>query len=136
MKVLRNIEIVDHSGKDITVANYQILFKDPDAFHRKKGMVKYLLLELTELGQFECFGEDVNTISNFMLTSQHICKAALPYSIISAMPLECYCIRKKEFYEYINDVTKKKFIKYIRSYPKDKDLRRFYYEQTHWKDFR
>ena len=68
--VLRNVEVVDHSGKEITVENYQILFKDPEFFHRKKGMVKYLLLELAELGQYECFGEDADTISNFMLTPQ------------------------------------------------------------------
>lgn len=52
------------------------------------------------------------------------------------MPLECYCIKKKDFYEYIDDITRKQFLKYIRQYPKDKDLRRFYFEQQHWADFR
>ena len=52
------------------------------------------------------------------------------------MPLECYCIKKKDFYEYLSDITKKQFLKYIRAFPKDKDLRRFYYEQTNWHDFK
>lgn len=52
------------------------------------------------------------------------------------MPLECYCVRKKDFYEYIDDVTKKHFLKYLRSYPKDKELRRFYFEQTNWSEYR
>jgi hypothetical protein len=67
---LRNIEIIDHGGKEITVENYKMLFKDPEAFHKKKGMTKFLLLELTQLGLFECFGEDTDTISNFLLTPQ------------------------------------------------------------------
>lgn len=52
------------------------------------------------------------------------------------MPLECYAIRKKDFYEYIDDITRKQFLKYVRAYPSDKDLRRFYYEQMNWSDFR
>lgn len=50
VKILRNIEVIDHSGKEINVENYKMLFKEPESFHKKKGMVKYLLLELTELG--------------------------------------------------------------------------------------
>ena len=50
MKILRNVEIIDHSNKEITVENYKILFKEPEDFHKKKGMTKHLLLELTELG--------------------------------------------------------------------------------------
>jgi CRP-like cAMP-binding protein len=68
VKILRSIEIIDNTGKEITVENYKCLFKEPEPFHRKKGMTKFLLLELTELGQFECFGEDVETISNFLLS--------------------------------------------------------------------
>lgn len=67
VKILRNIEVIDHSGKEITVENYKMLFKEPEIFHKKKGMVKYLLLELTELGQYECFGEDAETVANFLL---------------------------------------------------------------------
>ncbi len=50
VKVLRNIEIIDHSNREITVENYKMLFKEPEDFHRRKGMTKFLLLELTELG--------------------------------------------------------------------------------------
>ena len=72
VKVLRNIEIVDYSNREITVENYKMLFKDPEDFHRKKGMVKHLLLEMTELGQYECFGEDAETVSNFVLGAHDI----------------------------------------------------------------
>jgi hypothetical protein len=44
------------------------------------------------------------------------------------MPLECYTIRKRDFYEYLDDVARKQFLKYIRQYPRDKELRRFYFE--------
>ena len=47
VKVLRNITIIDHSGKEITVENYKMLFKEPEPYHIKKGMIKNLLLELT-----------------------------------------------------------------------------------------
>jgi hypothetical protein len=57
-----------------------------------------------------------------------IAQRLLPYSVVSCMPLECYAIRKKDFYEYIDDITRKQFLKYLRQYPKDKDLRRFYFE--------
>lgn len=50
VKVLRNIEIIDHSNREVTVENYKMLFKEPEDFHRRKGMNKFLLLELTELG--------------------------------------------------------------------------------------
>ena len=56
--------------------------------------------------------------------------------MISSQPLECYCIAKTDFYEYISDVTRKQFLKYLRSYPHDKELRRFYFEQTNWMEFR
>jgi len=136
VKILRNIEIVDYSNREITVDNYKMLFKEPEEYHRKKGMVKHLLLELTELGQYECFGDDADTVSNFVLGANEIAKKQLPYSVISSQPLECYCIGKTDFYEYISDVTRKQFLKYLRSYPRDKELRRFYFEQTNWMDFR
>jgi len=118
------------------VENYKILFKEPDPYQTKKGMVKNLFLELTELGQYECFGEDYDVVSNFLLNPAQIGQRLLPYTVISCMPLECYTVRKKDFYEYIDYVTRKQFLKYIRKYPEDKDLRRFYFEQQNWSDFR
>lgn len=56
--------------------------------------------------------------------------------MISCQPLECYCIGKSDFYEYISDVTRKQFLKYLRSYPSDTELRRFYFEQINWMGFR
>ena len=47
VKVLRSISIIDHSNTEITVENYKILFKEPEEYHRKKGLAKHLLLELT-----------------------------------------------------------------------------------------
>jgi CRP-like cAMP-binding protein len=84
VKILRNIEIVDNSNKEITVENYKILFKEPEEYHRKKSMVKFLLLELTELGQYECFGEDADVVSNFVLGANEIMQKQLPYSVISS----------------------------------------------------
>eukprot|EP00347_Sterkiella_histriomuscorum_P000850 403374282 len=136
VKILRNIEIIDHSNKEITVENYKMLFKEPEEFHRKKSMVKFLLLELTELGQYECFGEDSEVLSSTVITPYDISQRQLPYSVISSQPLECYCIGKTDFYEYISDVTRKQFLKYLRTYPTDKELRRFYFEQTNWMQFR
>jgi hypothetical protein len=45
-------------------------------------------------------------------------------------------LRKLDFYEYIDDVVRKNFTQYLRRYPEDEDLRRFYYEQSNWMDFR
>ena len=33
-------------------------------------------------------------------------------------------------------MVRKHFTQYLRSYPSDEDLRRFYYEQSNWMDFR
>ena len=45
-------------------------------------------------------------------------------------------MRKVDFYEYIDDVVRKHFTQYLKSFPSDEDLRRFYYEQINWMDFR
>lgn len=60
----------------------------------------------------------------------------MTYSVVSTTPLECFCLKKHEFYEYIGDVARKAFMKYLRVYPSDGDLRRFYHEQMNWMDFR
>jgi hypothetical protein len=66
-----------------------------------------MLLELTELGQYECFGEDYKNVSNFLLTPQELSMRAIPYTVVSSMPMECYRIKKRDFYEYIDDKTRK-----------------------------
>ena len=136
VKIIRSIEVVDCSKVNITIENYQTLFREPDEKHRLRGLVKSLPLEVTELGLYECFGEDIDMISNSMLTPEQISSKPLPYSVISSMPLECYSLRKKDFYEYISDTIRKSFLKYLKPYPKDQDLRRFYYEQINWMEYR
>jgi hypothetical protein len=91
---------------------------------------------LTELGEYQCFGEDPTNLTNFLLSPYVIAKKPITYSIISALPLEYYSLRKLDFYEYIDDVVRKNFTLYLRGYPADEDLRRFYYEQSNWMDFR
>jgi hypothetical protein len=45
-----------------------MLFREPELSHRKRGLVINKVLELTELGQYECFGEDWTTAANFLLS--------------------------------------------------------------------
>ena len=66
-----------------------------------------MLLELAELGKYECFGENYDTVKNFLLSPTQISERHLTYSVISSIPLECYSIRKRDFYEYIDDITRK-----------------------------
>jgi hypothetical protein len=60
----------------------------------------------------------------------------VPYSIISATPIEFYSLRKNDFYEYLDERQRKQFQKYIKVYPKDSDLRRHYFEQMNWLKYR
>ena len=113
------------------------MFKDPTKKDlQEPGRVNHLLLELTQLGKYECFGEDYNTISNSMLTPSQISKRAVPYTSVSKLPVECFSIKKQEFYEYIDDKTFKQFLIYLRRYPSDQELRSFFYEQKSWNYFK
>jgi len=49
-----------------------------------------------------------------LLGPQQLSNKAVPYSAVAALPIETYAIRKRDFYEYINDKTKKSFMKYLR----------------------
>jgi hypothetical protein len=56
----------------------------------------------------------------------------MPYGVISCLPLECYCIQKRDFYEYLDDKVRKKFMIYLRQYPRDYELRAHFYQQLWW----
>ena len=47
--------------------NYMDLYKDPSQMEKFQKKTQNLTLELTELGSYECFGEDWNAVSNFLL---------------------------------------------------------------------
>ena len=117
--------------------NYTKLFKDPQEQQlQNPEMVTYVQLEMTELGKYECFGEDYNNVSNFLLTPKELSKRHVSYTAISSMPVECLCIKKQDFYEYIDDIIRKKFMIFLRRYPRDFELRSTYYEKSCWKNFK
>jgi len=89
-------------------------------------------MEMTQLGQYECFGEDFQNVSNYMLTTQQLSMLPTSYAVISKMPTECYCIKKQDFYEYIDDKTRKKFMMCIRQYPTNSELRNNYFSKYNW----
>lgn len=116
-------------NQKIDESNYTKLYQDPTAEELKdKTKVTFSLLQLAELGQYESFGEEYSSLSNFMLTPYDLSMSEISYTAISSLPAECYKIRKKDFYEYIDDKTKKQFLMNMRNYPSDFDLRSAYYE--------
>jgi hypothetical protein len=60
----------------------------------------------------------------------------VPYASISSLPIECFRIRKVDFYEYIDDKTRKQFMNYIRRFPSDYDLRQAFYANWTWKIYK
>ena len=53
------------------------------------------------------------------------------------MPTEFLSLRKLDFYIYLDDVARKLFItNHLKQYPEDEDLRRWYFEQKHFQDYR
>ena len=125
---MRNIPMLKINQK-IDESNYTKLYQDPTAEELKdKTKVTFSLLQLAELGQYESFGEEYSSLSNFMLTPYDLSMSEISYTAISSLPAECYKIRKKDFYEYIDDKTKKQFLMNMRNYPSDFDLRSVYYE--------
>ena len=59
----------------------------------------------------------------------------LPYTAISAVPLDVYVIKKRYLYFYLDDVAKQQFLTFLRKYPSDEHLRRNFIEQQNWKDY-
>jgi len=49
VKILKSIELAELT-EPITIENYHLLFRAPEPWHKKHGLVKSVLLELTELG--------------------------------------------------------------------------------------
>ena len=105
--MIRNIDIVEEKGREWTVHDYHEQFREPTEFQRESGMTKNIQLEVTELGNAECFGEDYDVIANEFKSPEEIARAPLPYTIISSQPLEVYSIKKTAIYYYLNDVAKK-----------------------------
>jgi len=90
-----------------------------------------------ELGFFECFGEDPETASNFLLPPEILAKRPLPHTLVSVLPTEFLSLRKLDFYTYLDDVARKLFItNHLKHYPEDEDLRRWYFEQKNFQDYR
>ena len=59
----------------IDTTNYTKLFKDPPDKHlQNPELVSFVQLEMTELGKYECFGEDYGNVSNFLLTPAELGK--------------------------------------------------------------
>ena len=86
-------------------------------------------LSLHDLGFFECFGEDPETASNFLLPPDILAKRPLPHTLVSILPTEFLSLRKLDFYTYLDDVARKLFItNHLKKYPEDEDLRRWYFE--------
>jgi len=53
----------------------------------------------------------------------------MPYTAISAVPLDVYVIKKKYMYFYLDDVAKEQYLTFIKKYPLDTLLRRYLIEQ-------
>ena len=59
----------------------------------------------------------------------------LPYTAISAVPLDVYVIKKRYLYFYLDDVAKQQFLTFLKKYPSDEHLRRYFIEQQNWKEY-
>lgn len=62
---------------------------------------------MAELGEYQSFGESYENVSNFMLNPTELSMKEINYTAISSTPATCYSIKKLDFYEYIDDKTRK-----------------------------
>lgn len=85
-------------------------------------------LEITELTNSECFGEDHGALASGFGDVSKIINFPLSYSAIAAVPLDVYVIKKKYLYFYLDDVAKQQFMTFLRKYPEDESLRRYFIE--------
>lgn len=127
VKIIRQLPILKNIAdfKDPTPEQ----MSDPSAFELKT-------LELAELGEYECFGEDIANASNQMLSATQLSMQNIPYAAVSCMPVKCFCIKRRDFYEYIDDRIRKKFMIYLRRYPSNYELRSNYYNLRYWNVFK
>ena len=95
-----------------------------------------LSMEMGVLGPYECFGEDYKNCSNLLLPKDELVKSIVPYSSVTVMPSEFYAIKKRDFFEYIDDVTRKSFMYFIRRYPSDFELRLNYNDEVNWNNYK
>ena len=63
-------------------------------------------MEITELTNSECFGEDHGALANGFNNLEEIFQFKLPYTAIAAVPLDVYVIKKKYLYFYMDDIAK------------------------------
>lgn len=112
VKIIRELRMPIVHGL-ITEDNYSELYKDPEP-EAPANQTWKLLLEIAELGHFECFGEDYRNVSNFLLSNTELAQQSIPYSVVCTMPTEIYCVKKRDFYEYIDDRSRKRFMLFIR----------------------
>lgn len=87
---------------------------------------------MAQLGRYECFGEDYNNVSNLLMQAPQLRNQPICYSVISTMPTQCFCVKKYDFYSYINDKTRKIFMMNMKQYPTNEELRSNYFNKDHW----
>ena len=102
---------------DVTKFNYDDLFKDPSEDEIRMGKTTQRQLEITELTTPESFGEDHGALVNGFNNLDEILKKKLPYSAISAVPLDVYVIKKAYLYFYLDNVAKQLYLTFVKKYP-------------------
>lgn len=70
------------------------------------GLTNQRQLEITELTNSECFGEDHGALASGFSDISKVINYPLSYSAIAAVPLDVYVIKKKYLYFYLDDVAK------------------------------
>lgn len=71
-----------------------------------------------------------------MLNPAELSYKEINYTAISSTPVTCFSIKKLDFYEYVDDKTRKQFMNNMRRYHTDFDLRSEYYELHTWNQFK
>ena len=120
-KVIRNVQAVTgdrHSNEEF--------YEEPSKDDLKNENVRNILLEITEIGRYQCFGE-------YNLTAA---KEVEPFTVISITPCEVFFVERTKFCEFLAKSAFETFIKNMREYPSDTQIRRFYYESISWRDFK
>ena len=106
VKILRNVDFVEPQTEP-NIHDFEDQYKSPTDEERKvDGLITQRQLEITELTNSECFGEDHGALTSGFNDVPGLIEYKLPYTAISAVPLDVYVIKKRYMYFYLDDIAK------------------------------
>ena len=109
------------------------LYQEPSPADLRTGNVRRLKLEVCECGQFESFGDErVRGLGEIDEAEWGLYR----YSGLTMMPSDVVFVQAMDFLDFLHPEDVRRFKNNLKTYPPDRDLRRFYFEQKSWKSYK